>query len=198
MKYKAILYDMDGVVNVQPEYFSRHYAKESGVDAGKLETFFDNEFLQTSLGKADLKQLIAKRNDLWQWQGTSEELMELWFAYENHPDPVLVSLIREQKTKGIKIYLATIQEKYRAAYIRNVMFPDLFDDMFVSCELGKHKTELAFFEAILKQLSDNIPGIQPNEVVYFDDNQEGLITAAQLGIDTYLYEGIKQVERVVN
>lgn len=197
MKYKAVLYDMDGVVNRQPDYFSRAYARENGLDEGKLETFFDSEFLQASLGKADLKELVARRSDLWQWSGAPEDLLRSWFEFENCPDEKLVDVIREQSQQGVKVYLATIQEQYRADFIRKQMFPDLFDNIFASCDLGFHKSESGFFSSILERLQLDIPGVQPSEIVYFDDNQEGLITASDLGIVTYLYEGVAQVQAIV-
>lgn len=195
--FKAILYDLDGVVNRQPEYFSRVYARENGIDAGQLEAFFNNDFLQTSLGKDDLLELLTRRNDLWQWRGEPKDLLQKWFDFENCPDEKLVEIIRRQKQQGIKVCLATIQEKYRAEYIKTIMFPGLFDRIFASCDLGLHKTEPAFFEAVLDQLKEDIPDLQPTQIVYFDDNREGLITAAELGIKTYLYEGTEQVEAVV-
>jgi putative hydrolase of the HAD superfamily len=197
MKYRAILYDMDGVVNRQPDYFSRVYARDAGLDEGALETFFDAEFLKASVGRADLKDLIVKRNDLWQWSGTPEELLQKWFDFENCPDEELVGLIRQQRKSGVKAYLATIQEKYRTDFIRKRMFPDLFDDIFASCDLGFHKSEAGFFATILERVEQDIPGIRPDEIVYFDDNREGLITAVQLGIATYLYEGVEQVKTLV-
>lgn len=197
MVYKAILYDMDGVVNRQPDYFSRVYARKHGIDTGALETFFNDDFLETSLGRADLKELIARRNDLWRWPGEPADLLKEWFEFENCPDEALVQVIQQQKERGIKVYLATIQEKYRADYIKTVMFPGLFDEIFASCDLGYHKTEAAFFQAILRQLAHDVPGVKPEEIVYFDDNREGLITAAELGIQTYLYEGVEQVQAVV-
>lgn len=197
MKYRAVLYDSDGVVNQSYEYFSRTYARAHGLDAGQLETFFHGEFLLASVGKADLKELIVKYNDLWQWPHDPQELLNQWFEAENRPDSALLELIQRQRRAGLLACMATVQEQYRATYMQDVAFPGMFDAMFASCDLGHLKSEPEFFTKILAKLSELVPDIKPHNVVYFDDNQEGLQTATNLGIDAYLYEGIEQVKAVV-
>lgn len=196
-KFKAALFDADGVLIRQPEYFSRIYAREHGIDAQKLETFFDHEFMKASIGHADLKELIKKRYDLWQWGGDPQELLDSWFAAENCPDLELLQIIARQRQTGLKTYIASIQEKYRTNYFRNVMFPTGFDGIFTSSDFGYHKRDLEFFHKIIEFVTQDIPGVKPKNIVYFDDRQEGLNTAAELGIVTYLYEDPQQVARIM-
>ena len=198
MKYKLALFDADGVVVRAPEHFSRLYAKQYGIDAGRLETFFDADFLETSMGRSDLKELIMRKNDLWHWDKDPQELLDMWFAAENHPDQELIDLIKQKRADGLIVYLVTIQEKYRAQYMRETMFRDMFDRIIPSCDVGYLKRDPEYFEYVLEKAKQDIPDIDPTQIVYFDDSQDGLETAETLGIQPYLYEGIEQVTAVLS
>lgn len=195
--YKIILYDVDGVLNRPEELFSHQYAKEHNVNADSLELFFKGDFRLTSVGKADLKEQLEKYNHVWQWPGGTDELLELWFESENCPDNQLLREVAEQRRRGIKVCVATVQEKYRAAYMRNVMFPGRFDEYFISCDVGYLKTDPQFFQTILDKLQKGDKTLLPSDVIYFDDNEEGLTTARALGIEAYLYKDIEQIRTIV-
>lgn len=172
--------------------FSRVYAGKHGLSLEELENFFDDEFRLTSIGKADLKELIVRRRELWRLNGSPEQLLEEWFATENHPNRPLLEIVKQKRAEGMLVALASVQEKYRAAYMCKTMFPEAFDEYFFSCELGYSKKDPAFFAAILQKLQ-----LRPEEVVYFDDSQSALDTAAKTGIVTYLYANPEQVAAIL-
>ncbi len=194
---RAILFDADGVIIRPPKLFSYIYEEEHGLAPGSLQPFFNEEFEAVTAGHGDLKELIRKRNDLWRWPGDPAELLTQWFTAENHVDQALIDLIRRQRAGGRCVYLATNQEKYRAAYLREVMFPGVFDELFISCELGCLKTEQRFFKQVLERLQEAEPTLSPEQVLYFDDRQDALDTAAAAGIATCLYKNPTQIKKVL-
>lgn len=190
---KAILFDADGVLTLPEELFSILYSRSHGLDPKSFEEFFKNDWKPFVLGKADLKQHIKDNSQLWQWDGTPEELLNYWFKSEDVKNMELIELISTIRENGTHCYLATEQEKYRGDFMKNVMFKDLFDGYFVTAELGVSKTEPEFFEAILETLKKEHKDLDSKDVVFFDDSQSKVDTAITVGIDGCLYESINQL-----
>mgnify|MGYP001306858306 CR=1 FL=1 len=195
---KYILFDADGVLTLPEEIFSIVYARSHALNAEPIETFFKNEWQQIVTGAKDLKESIAANPEPWQWTGTVDELLDHWFKTEDVRNEELLTVIAELKNAGIPCYLATDQEKYRAAYMKNVMFKDLFNDYFVSADLGVTKTDPKFFELVLHRLKAQHPGLQPSEVIFFDDSQAKVDTAKSVGIDARVFESNEQVRNILH
>lgn len=64
---KVLLLDIDGVLLKPEDVFSRIYAKQCELDYSKFPGFFKGDFQQALVGKADLRTLITKHNDIWHW-----------------------------------------------------------------------------------------------------------------------------------
>lgn len=192
------MFDADGGLIVPHEPFSRQYARKRGLDPNRFEAFFKGDFTQTVVGKADLKELIRKNHDIWQWDDDPQALLNIWFEGENQINEGLLEFIREQKALKLPVYMATNQEKYRARYVREVMFPDTFDGVFVSSDIGHIKEELEFWPPVLGKLAVDVPGIKPEEIIFFDDSPKSIRGAKTAGISTYLYKDTEQVKKVLS
>jgi putative hydrolase of the HAD superfamily len=193
---KAALLDADGVVIMPQKLFSRQYAEKYGYDPESFQEFFTGEFSDAINGKADLKDLIRKHNDIWHWNNDPQELLDMWFAAENVIDKEVLEVVAQQRDKGLPVYMATNQEQYRAMYLREVMFPDVFDSLFVSSEIGYMKRDPEYWVAVLGKLEVDVPGIKPEQIVFFDDSQDSIDGAAHSGIRAYLYKNIDQMREV--
>jgi len=196
--YRAIFFDADGVLIRAPKLFSAVYEERVGMEKGHLQPFFVGDFQAALAGKADLKELIVKNRDLWQWAKNPQILLDDWFVTENCPDRALLTLVKQRRAAGRMVCMATSQEAYRARYLREVMFPGLFDKYFISSELGCTKNDPHFFELALQQLKLKLPDLRPEEIVYFDDSQDHLDSAAQLGIVTCLYRELEDATKVLH
>lgn len=190
----AVLFDVDGVLALPPRLFSEIYSKEYGVDLEKLTPFYHStDFKNALVGKADLKQLIIDHADKWQWHKDPQQLLDLWFAGEHVLNTELLAIVERLRDLKIPLFLATNQEKYRAAYIQETMFPGLFDGAFVSSGIGYVKEQTEFWTQATKQLAD-ITGRQSMENVYFfDDTQSCVDAAARAGIQATLFKTVQQV-----
>ncbi len=195
---KAVLFDADGVLTLPEDVFSVVYARSHGLDTKPFENFFKNDWYPIVTGSKDLKDSIAANPELWQWNGTTDELLDYWFKTEDVRNEELLTEIGKLANQDIPCYLATDQEKYRAEYMKTVMFKDIFSGYFVSAELGTTKTDPRFFELVLQELGVKHPGIQPAEVVFFDDSQSKVDTAKATGIDARLFERNDQVRDLLN
>jgi putative hydrolase of the HAD superfamily len=181
---KAILFDADGVVlKKQKEYFSVRFAREYGAPLDEVTAFFKNEFRLCQESKLDLKEELAKRLPAWGWNKSVDEYLEYWFTSDVDVDADVMQVVAECRSKGIKCYLATDQEKYRTAYLRKkVGLAEKFDDLLVSCEVGFTKSQVEYFTKAISRL-----GLLPEEIAYWDDDQKNVDIALSVGIDAHFY-----------
>jgi FMN phosphatase YigB (HAD superfamily) len=198
-KYKVVLFDVDGVLLTPPKMFSDQYCEQYPVDKDKLVKFYaTKEFKGSSLGKFDLKDAIRIHNNLWQWNGSAEELLRMWFEAENFPNNALLETITQLRGNGTQVYIATQQERYRKQWLEENVFTDTaVDGIFCTCDLGYEKHDDGFWELVTKQLRELHPGITPSEIAYFDDKQHLVDTARKFGIDAYLYANAETTQNIL-
>ncbi|MBN1168476.1 HAD-IA family hydrolase [Candidatus Woesebacteria bacterium] len=192
---KAVILDADGVVIKDHEYFSVRYKRDFGKSLKDevITNFFKNEYKKTAVGKADLKELLEKRLDEWGWKGTVDELLKYWFEGERDVNKKVLEIAKNLREKGVKIGLASDNERYRAEYLFDeVGLEYYFDYMFFSCFLGFTKSDPKFFEYVINKLK-----FKPQQIIYFDDDQENVDVAKGVGIDARLYESVSQLSELL-
>jgi len=152
MNFKSILIDGDGVAIKKRELFSTKFSREYNVPIDKIIPFFKKEFKLCQLGKEDLKVALPPYLEEWGWQESIDDFLKYWFESDTIADEEILDRIQEIRSKGIKCYLVTDQEKYRAENIRkNLEFGEKLDDCFFSCEVGYSKEEPEFFQKLSLQ-----------------------------------------------
>lgn len=193
---RAYLFDADGVLTVPEELFSHVYAKRYDLPIEPFKRFFKEQFPAALIGQADLKELITSNKDVWQY-GTPDEIMNDWFEGEDLRNSQAIAVVEELRRRGEKCYLATNQERYRGRYMKTVMFDGLFDAYFVSGEIGVMKPHVEFFEHVLESIQSNIPGITPDNIIFFDDTPDHVDGARRCGLNAHLYERIDQLKALL-
>ena len=121
----------------------------------------------------------------------------MWFGAENHTDSELLGIIKDLREAGTPVYIATNQEKYRAKYLQEIMFPNVFDGMFISSEIGYQKKDKEYWVSVLGRLAIDIPGIEPGQIAFFDDSQDSIDRASTVGINAFLYQNAEQVKKAL-
>ena len=96
--------------------------------------------------------------------------------------------IQKLRKKGILCAVATNQDKYRTQYMLEKMgFNHSFDNLFASAHLGEVKKSEGFFEVIVKEYK-----AEPNEVVFWDDDESHVNSARKVGIIGEVYKNFRQ------
>lgn len=180
---KAIICDTDGML-VRSEMFSVHLKNTYGIEKERTDAFFSGPFQDCLIGKADLKEVITPHLPQWGWKKSVDQLLAEWFAFEHKLDDALIEYLSELRTRGLKLYLLTNQEKYRTEYLLKQMgFEKIFDQVFSSAHIGHKKPDKEVFAAVMNQL----PEIAPKEVIFWDDSQKNIDGALAYGIKAQLY-----------
>ena len=183
---KAILLDVDGVL-FHNELFTEQYAKNFNISVEKMLPFFTGVFQQCLLGKKDLKEELETVKDDWGWSGRVEELLDWWFDHEKNVDEALLERMQFLRQQGIGCYLATNQEKYKIAFLKKYLQGKI-DGVFASSTLGVKKKDPLFFEKVAETLS-----LPPQEITFYDDEEENVEAAKRVGVDAQLYTDITAV-----
>jgi HAD superfamily hydrolase (TIGR01549 family) len=195
-KYKVLLLDVDGVLVKQHKLFSHAYAEEYGYDKGDFDKFFAVHHEEALRGKKNYDDLIIEHKDVWRWDKEPKELMGKWysFGFEENLDLELIKLVEKKRSRNLKVYLATNQETGRAKFLED-RFSDFLDGVFSSSQIGAVKEEPEFFKYVIKQLREEIKGIKPNHVLFFDDDPLNIQAAIAQGIVAHIYKSARQVEK---
>lgn len=177
---KAILFDVDGVILFPLNtFFSDRLAEKLGIPLSKIVPFFEKEYQQCLVGQLDLKEALVPYVREWQWTGSIDELLSFWFEAEAEVDANLIASIDNLRAKGLTCFVATNQEKYRAEYMfKQIGFNGSFDKLYAAGKLGVAKPDHAFFQHI----TDDLPDIPKDEILFWDDKQHNVEAARQFGI----------------
>lgn len=187
MKYQVVLFDFDGV-SYTGTWFSKRLAEEFGTSYEDMQPFFKGVFKQCSLGQADLKQKLPAVLEAWKWPGTVDALIDYWFAEDAIDEPIM-HCIETLKANGTHCFIATNQEKYRAASLREKFGQGkIFDDILSSADLGATKNNPAFWETVFNRIGE-LAGHDKSKIVLIDDDEENVLTARAFGIDAIHYRG---------
>ncbi len=190
---KAILLDADGVAITPHPYFSQRLQDDFGIPVENVLPFFKGEFKLCTVGQADLKQEISKYFPAWGWNKSVDELFDIWFSGEEETDDDVLRTVDELRLEGIKCYLASDNEKYRARYILNDMgLGKHFDKAFFSCDLGYTKSDQEFFENVIADVK-----LQPKEILYLDDDPKNIEIAKMQGINSIIYKNIESLRNAI-
>lgn len=191
MNTKALILDADGMI-VHGERFSKRLANDFGISTETTTPFFTNEFQLCLIGKADLRQELVKHIKNWGWRDSLDALFNFWFN-ESHTriETQFIPLIDQLRVKGISVYLATNNEKYRTNYlVEERGLGKWFDGVFSSAHLGSKKPEADFFQRMTTEI-----GVDKERVVFWDDDIKNIEGAVAFGLPALIYTdfaGFKQ------
>lgn len=188
MAFDALVLDLDGVI-CRPAYrFARYLEREHGLTSDHTRVFFTGPFLDCTRGQADLKEVIAPFLSQWGWSESVDRFLEIWFAEESSVDARLLEVVRQLRATGKRCYVATVQERYRTAYLRQEMgFAHLFDHLFTSAEVGAVKPQREFYAAVTQAI-----GLPPERLLFWDDALENVTAARSYGWQAEHYTGYEQ------
>ncbi|HEY0737733.1 MAG TPA: HAD-IA family hydrolase [Herpetosiphonaceae bacterium] len=187
MDLKAVIFDADGVL-LTSGFFSEELERSYGLPTSATLPFFTGALEACLVGRADLKQTLAPFLVQWSWPGSDEDFIERWFSHGASVDPRLVETIAGLRQRGLRCYLATNQESYRIAYMREKMgFDQIFDGIFYSGGLGCKKTDARFYHEVMR--ATELTGA---EILFWDDTFDNIVAARAQGWNAEHYRSFEE------
>lgn len=191
---KVLLVDVDGVL-VNGELFSKVLARDYGITEEMTASFFQGRFQECLVGNADLREELGEHLTAWGWPGSLDEFLTYWFRSEHRINEPLVIAIQQLRERGIRVYLATNQERYRTEYILEHMgFAEKFDGIFSSAHVKYTKSDPEFFMSVLRTLED----MPASDILFWDDGLANVATAQLVGIHAELYLNLLDFHKKMN
>jgi putative hydrolase of the HAD superfamily len=190
---KVVLFDTDGVL-VNGEMFSVHLERDYGISTATTKKFFEGPFKKCLIGESDIKEILPPYLKEWGWNGDVEGFLMYWFRSEHDIDSQLIKTVSELRSKGIKCYIATNQEKYRTEYLLKKMgFEKEFDGIFSSSHIGHKKPSSEFFTKMLEELGNT----KPQEILFWDDKEENILAAKEFGLKAEKYNSFEEFSKKI-
>jgi putative hydrolase of the HAD superfamily len=195
---RGLLVDFGGVLTTNVFESFRSFCREEGLDP---DAFLDLlrrdeaarvELRQVETGKLsedEFAQRIGGRLGVAQ----SEGLVDRLFA-RIEPDGAMVGAVKRARTANVKTGL--LSNSMGAGRYDRDSFPELFDAVVISGEVGLHKPQPEIFELAAERLS-----LRPAECVFVDDLRENCAGAEAVGMTAILHRGadrtLPELERLL-
>ncbi|XOV83099.1 MAG: HAD family hydrolase [bacterium] len=180
---RVVLFDADGVIQSQPPDWLQKLAAFAP-DTKQAEEFVQAVFAAEApclLGLQDFPSALKQVLEHYRCQTPLSVVLQHWQQIEPAVD--IIQATRDLQSNKLQIALATNQNSYRLAYMRNELgFAKLFDHIFCSCELGHRKPSIEFFKRCLLQLD-----LPAKQIMFIDDSADNVAAAQSIGIRAFQY-----------
>ena len=181
---EAVLFDADGVVQFTPVPFRDKVAAWLPSGDNSVDEFVDEV---AALERSALTGAGDFRASLGELLQTRRSPVSVGDAFQilNHAEvePGVMQTIAEIRDSGVSCYLASNQQRHRAAYMSEVLgYRDVFDREFYSCWLGYAKPSTSYFERILEAL-----GLEADQVLLIDDHPANVEAALAVGLRAFVF-----------
>jgi len=160
----AVLWDADGVL--------QHTPSEAWQVATTVVAQFPGALTGAPIDEARIRE-AARAVGLGD---RVEDVLSVWWSFDVlTPSLAIVAGVR---AAGTRCYLATNQDAYRAACMRDkTPYDEALDGTYYSCEVGVAKPAAAFFDHIATDLA-----LPPERLLFLDDQPANVDGARSAGL----------------
>lgn len=182
----VVVFDYGEVISVTPSEADRTALTEiAGGDADQFWPAYWRHRNALDQGTLTIQQY---------WRGIERELGESWEDATIHRlwladfrswltiDHDTLQVLLDLKAGGTRLALLSNAGRDFGSYFRHGTLGDLFEQVFVSGELGTVKPSAEIFEHVIAEL-----GVTPEQTVFIDNKAENVAGAEALGIAGHLY-----------
>lgn len=192
-KIKNIIFDLGGVLlNINPLLSLLEFEKISGISQEELlkRLLSERIFEKIDTGSLNPTQFRSELCRIMNRTVSDSEIDRAWNILLLDFPKHRVELLKQLR-KNYRVFLLSNTNSihfdyYTQEFYEKYGFPmaDLFDELFLSYEIGIHKPDAGIYAHVLKNA-----GIEASESVFIDDLTANLQAAASLGIQGIHIEG---------
>jgi len=186
---RGLLVDFGGVLTTDVFHSFRRFCEREGLDPERVKQLFRDD--PDALG--DLRGL--ERGELTEEEFSERfgarlgvddttDLVNRLFA-EMGPDQEMIEAVRSVRSAGVRTGL--ISNSWGAGRYDRSVFPELFDGVVVSGEVGLHKPQPEIYELGAERV-----GVPAQECVFVDDLRENCEGAQAVGMTAVLHRGAER------
>ena len=195
---RGLLVDFGGVLTSNVFDSFRAFCQAEGIDPDRVKSLFrDNPealALVRSLEVGEIGEEDFSR-DFGELLGIDERDDLVNRMFEGiRPDEAMVAAVRRARAAGVRTVL--VSNSMGAGRYDRSAFPELFDGVVISGEVGLHKPQAEIFELACERV-----GLSPGDCVFVDDLRENCEGAEAIGMTAVLHRGadttLPELERLL-
>ena len=204
-KIKHFIFDFGGVL-IRPTHSIKNLfdiiEHDLGIIIPRSETsYYRKLFRQVGAGIINSREFIVKVLEKYYYPNQKKDgalppksinidyYLELWFQLYSkfaNISSEMEEIVQDLHKAGYSVSLMSNTFDIHAKSNELKGFYDLFDNVFLSNEIGLRKPELEKYKYVLRKLNT-----KPKYCIFIDDKMRNLIPARQLGINVIKFESIK-------
>jgi putative hydrolase of the HAD superfamily len=195
---RGLLVDFGGVLTTNVFDSFRAFAKDEGLDPESVKKLFreNPEALRLvrtlEVGEISEEDFSRRFGGLLGIERT-DGLVDRMFAGIG-PDTAMVDALKRARAGGVKTGL--VSNSMGAGRYDRAAFPELFDGVVISGEVGLHKPEPEIYELACERV-----GVAARDCVFVDDLRENCEGAEAVGMKALLHRGadttLPELERLL-
>lgn len=191
MSIRAICFDLDGVyfTGVGKQSFHKALSEEYGASPEAVDAFMYRSDAMAQLVRGTITPAVffEEMRATLGITASDDQLAARWVR-DYVVDPEIERLVHQVREQGYKTCVCTNNNSIRLTpLIETFHLREKFDVIISSHEVGHTKPEPEIFSALLTALN-----VEPEELLYADDNPARLEGAQELGIQTFVYQDREQ------
>jgi putative hydrolase of the HAD superfamily len=190
---KAVIFDLNGIFLQSPNLSDR----------------FEKDFnIPTSIFLPKLFEIMEKARkpgadpaftywkpvlEEWGVNLSESEFWDYWFKAET-PSEAMINFAKSLREKGVKVFILSNNFKERAEYYGHYTWiHEAVDKVYFSWQTGFVKPDTRAWQMVLTENNLN-----PEDCIYFDDQQKNLDASESLGIKSFMFTNEEELEVVVS
>jgi epoxide hydrolase-like predicted phosphatase len=183
---KGLLVDFGGVLTTNVFDSFRQFCEAEGIDPNRVKTLFreNPEALgvvrSLEVGDIDEDDFSREFGALLEIDDR-DDLVNRMFGYIE-PDEAMVEAVK--RARGAGVLTGLLSNSMGAGRYDRSAFPELFDGVVISGEVGLHKPQPEIFELACERV-----GLAPTDCVFVDDLRENCEGAEAIGMTAVLHRG---------
>ena len=186
---KVFLFDVGNVLMYPFDFEEFYNTLNIEEDFDEFKEFFIRTCNLAESGKMsdyDFFDGIIKRYNL---NISIDELRQIYLNSDGDFNPEALELLRKIKSKGYKIYILSDLKETDFSDFKEHVSEDLYDKFYKSYEIGYTKPSREIYEYVINDL-----GINPSNIIFFDDKEKNVNGAREVGIDARLVNSFNLIE----
>lgn len=178
----CVMLDVDGVVVTGHPHDGRSWAADIEQDLGITpqdlqQHFFIPHWKAIVVGEKRLDTVLEDCLPRLAPDLTPQDFMAYWFARDARLEEDVLADCDLLRARGVKVFLATNQEHFRARHLMEMLgLSSRVDGIVYSAQVGAKKPQRAFFDAAL-----SLAGSMPETTFLVDDTRANVDAARAAG-----------------